>query len=221
MSIEQRKVKVWDFPTRLFHWAMVSLLASLWWTADIGEMQWHQVLAYVLMVLIVFRIVWGFVGSETSQFRQFFVSPKKVIDYTLTEPKPRSLGHNPLGGYMVVALLSLLLVQLTTGLFATDEIFTEGPLIYLVSADTASWLTWLHKTNFNIILAFAAIHVLAVIVHVIKGDNILKAMFSGYKQVNEPVVPPRLRPIWLAFILGVAIFTLIWWLLLEPVVRFL
>ncbi|GGP85596.1 cytochrome b/b6 domain-containing protein [Shewanella ulleungensis] len=221
MSIEQRKIKVWDFPTRLFHWAMVSLLGGLWWTADIGEMQWHQVLAYVLMTLIAFRLVWGFVGSDTAKFSHFFVSPKKVIQYATSQPKPSTIGHNPLGGYMVFALLGLLALQLTTGLFATDDIFTEGPLIHLVSSDTASWLTWLHKTNFNIILALAAIHVLAVIIHVVKGDNILKAMFSGYKQVEEHTAKPVLRSPWLALVIVAVIFGFIWWLLLEPVVSFL
>lgn len=221
MSIEQHKIKVWDFPTRLFHWSIVGLLGGLWWTADIGEMQWHQVLAYVLMILILFRLIWGVIGSETSLFSQFFVGPKKVINYALTNPKPASLGHNPLGGYMVFALLGLLVLQLTTGLFATDEIFTEGPLIHLVSSDTASWLTWLHKTNFNVILGLVVLHVAAVILHVVKGDNILKAMFSGYKYVSGKVTAPTLRSPWLALAVVAVLFAGIWWLLLEPVVSFL
>ncbi|MGX9463492.1 cytochrome b/b6 domain-containing protein [Shewanella sp. A14] len=221
MSIDQQKIKVWDFPTRLFHWTMVCLLGGLWGTAEIGEMQWHQILAYLLMSLIIFRLIWGFIGSETAKFHDFLLSPKKVITYAKAHPKPASLGHNPLGGYMVIALLSLLVVQLTTGLFATDEIFTEGPLMYLVSSDTAGWLTWLHKTNFNFILGFAAIHIIAVILHVVKGDNILKAMFSGYKQVNEQMVSPNLRSPWLALLIFSVILGCIWWLLLEPVVSFL
>jgi cytochrome b len=221
VSIEQQKIKVWDFPTRFFHWAMVLLLGGLWWTADVGEMQWHQVLAYVLMGLIGFRLIWGLVGSETSQFRYFVVLPQQVISYVKAQPKPSTLGHNPLGGYMVVVLLSILVLQLTTGLFATDEIFTEGPLMYLVSSDIAGWLTWLHKTNFNLILALAALHIIAVIVHVFKGDNILKAMFSGYKQINKQVTSPTLRSPWMALVIVFVIFACIWWLLLEPVVSYL
>ena len=169
MSIEQQKIKVWDFPTRFFHWAMVSLVGGLWWTAEIGEMQWHQILAYLLMTLIIFRLIWGFIGSDTAKFTHFFVAPKKVIAYAKAQPKPKSIGHNPLGGYMVILLLSIIMLQLISGLFATDDIFTEGPLMHLVSSDTAGWLTWLHKTNFNIILAMAAIHIIAVVVHVAKG----------------------------------------------------
>nr|WP_268921121.1 cytochrome b/b6 domain-containing protein [Shewanella vesiculosa] len=76
MSIEQQKIKVWDFPTRFFHWAMVCLVGGLWWT-EIGEMQWHQILAYLLMTLITFRLIWGFIGSDTAKFTHFFVAPKK------------------------------------------------------------------------------------------------------------------------------------------------
>ena len=221
MSIKKQKIKVWDFPTRFFHWAMVCLLGGLWWTADNGEMQWHQVCAYVLMTLIGFRLVWGVVGSETSQFKHFVVLPKQAIDYTFKQPKPHSIGHNPLGGYMVILLLSLLVAQLVSGLFATDGIFTEGPLSYLVSSDTAGWLTWLHKTNFKIIVAMSVIHVIAVLAHMVKGENLLKAMFSGYKYVNSGITAPKLRSPLFALAIILVIFTLVWFVLLEPVVSFL
>ncbi|MCG9729974.1 cytochrome b/b6 domain-containing protein [Shewanella sp. Isolate13] len=180
------KVKVWDIPTRIFHWALLCLLGGLWWTADAGEMEWHQILAYGLMVLIGVRLIWGVIGSETSRFSHFIHSPKKVIAYlvkTRREGISASIGHNPIGGYMVITLISLICIQLITGLFATDEIFTEGPLYSLVSSDTASQLTWLHKKNFDLILILAAIHVVAVLVHMVKGDRILGAMFSGYKKL--------------------------------------
>jgi cytochrome b len=221
MSIEQQKIKVWDFPTRFFHWSMVFLLGGLWWTAEIGEMQWHQICAYVLLTLIGFRLVWGLVGSETSQFKHFFVLPKQVIHYAFEQPKPNSIGHNPLGGYMVILLLCLLVVQLVSGLFATDEIFTEGPLVYLVSSDTTAWLTWLHKSNFNIILAMVVIHVIAVLVHGVKGDNLVKAMLSGYKYVSSGIAAPKQRSPLLALAIVLVIFTLVWIGLLESVVSFL
>jgi len=221
MSIKKQKIKVWDFPTRFFHWAMVCLLGGLWWTADIGEMQWHQVCAYMLMTLIGFRLVWGLVGSETSRFKHFVVLPKQAMDYAFKKPKPHSIGHNPLGGYMVILLLGLLVVQLVSGLFATDGIFTEGPLSYLVSSDTAGWLTWLHKTNFNVIQAMVVIHVLAVLVHMVKGENLLKAMFSGYKYVSSGITAPKLRSPLLALAIILVIFTFVWIALLEPVVSFL
>ncbi|MCL1138904.1 cytochrome b/b6 domain-containing protein [Shewanella pneumatophori] len=180
------KVKVWDLPTRVFHWGMLCLLGGLWWTADAGEMEWHQILAYGLMVLVGVRLIWGVMGSETARFSHFVRSPKTVISYlgeTRREGISASIGHNPVGGYMVITLITLVCIQLISGLFATDEIFTEGPLYSLVSSDTASWLTWLHKKNFDLILVLAAVHVLAVVVHMVKGDKILGAMFSGYKKL--------------------------------------
>ncbi|MGS0694577.1 cytochrome b/b6 domain-containing protein [Shewanella sp. 0m-4] len=182
------KIKVWDLPTRVFHWGMLCLLGGLWWTADAGEMEWHQILAYGLMILIAVRLIWGLVGSDTARFSHFVYSPKTVIHYlnrTRREGISSSIGHNPVGGYMVVTLITLICIQLITGLFATDDIFTEGPLYSFVSSDTASWLTWLHKKNFDLILILAAMHVLAVGVHMIKGDKILGAMFSGYKSLPE------------------------------------
>lgn len=177
------KLKVWDLPTRVFHWGTVTLLGALWWSAEEGEMQWHQIFAYSLMVLILFRLVWGFIGSDTSRFSHFVKSPQDVLRY-VKQPNRASLGHNPLGGYMVVTMMLILLVQLTSGLFATDEIFTEGPLYSFVSDDVSSTLTWLHKMNFNMLLVLAALHILAVIAHGIKGDKLVGAMITGYKHVT-------------------------------------
>lgn len=182
------KIKVWDFPTRVFHWGMIALLAGLWWSADAGELVWHQVLAYSLMVLIVFRIIWGVVGSDTAKFTHFIKHPKTVLQYAASIKRhgvSPSVGHNPLGGYMVIALIAILALQLTTGLFATDEIFTEGPLYSYVSNETALWLTWLHKQTFNGILLLASIHILAVLMHTIKGDKLILPMITGYKRVSQ------------------------------------
>ncbi|WP_232479445.1 cytochrome b/b6 domain-containing protein [Shewanella marisflavi] len=184
-AIESKvKIKVWDLPTRLFHWLMICLLAALWWSADVGEMQWHQVFAYSLLVLIVFRVLWGLIGSETSRFSHFVKPPSQVLAY-VKQPEKHSIGHNPLGGYMVVAMILVLVVQLTTGLFSTDEIFTEGPLYTYVSSEVASSLTWLHKQNFNLLLLLALLHILAVVWHSIKGDKLVGAMITGYKRVSR------------------------------------
>ncbi len=176
------RTKVWDLPIRLFHWSMLGLLVALWWTADAGEMDWHQVAAYSLMVLILFRVVWGFIGSDTARFSHFIKSPKVAINYVKTIKKQRhDVGHNPLGGYMVLAMILVLLVQLISGLFATDEVFTEGPLFSTVSEASAQLLTWLHKVNFNLLLVMIGMHVLAVIVHQLRGDKLVGAMVTGYK----------------------------------------
>ncbi|WP_394230663.1 cytochrome b/b6 domain-containing protein [Shewanella colwelliana] len=184
--VRKIKVKVWDLPTRVFHWTMIVLLGALWWTAENGEMGWHQVFAYSLMVLIVFRLVWGFIGSDTSRFSHFVKPPGYVMAY-VKQPKHISIGHNPIGGYMVVTMIAVLLFQLVSGLFATDDIFTEGPLYRFVSSDVSSTLTSLHKSNFNILLGLVVLHVLAVIVHGLKGDKLVGAMITGYKSVTHEV----------------------------------
>ncbi len=188
-KLTNKKIKVWDLPVRVFHWSMVSLLACLWWSAEVGEMLWHQIFAYSLIVLLVFRLVWGFIGSDTARFSHFIKSPKQVMQYlchrNLDKQTKVSLGHNPLGGYMVITMIVVILFQFTSGLFATDEVFTEGPLYGYVSEYMSGMLTWLHKLNFNLILILAAIHILAVVIHGIKGDKLVGAMFTGYKWVSE------------------------------------
>lgn len=191
MNTEHVKIKVWDLSVRIFHWSMVCLLALLWWSADIGEMQWHQIFAYSLLILIGFRILWGIIGSDTARFSHFIHHPRVALDYLKggrTKAGSVVLGHNPIGGYMVAVLIGMISLQLVTGLFATDDIFTEGPLYSYVSSETSGLLTWLHKMNFNAILALSAIHILAVVVHAVKGDKLVGAMLSGYKKVPKAAI---------------------------------
>ena len=196
-------VKVWDLPTRLFHWSLVCLLVGLWWTADEGEMERHMILAYCLGTLLVFRIIWGIVGSQTARFSHFVTTPGRVMSYARNLPKDGiqpHFGHNPLGGYMVVALLLSLVVQFATGLFATDEVFVEGPLYAYVSSETADWMTWLHKKNFDLLLVLIVLHVGAVLLHMVKGDALLGAMFTGKRNDLGDEVG-HFRPLWLALVL--------------------
>lgn len=220
-----KKIKVWDLPTRIFHWGLIFLLACLWWTADAGEMDWHQVLAYSLMIFIIFRLVWGIIGSETSRFSHFIKHPKTVLNY-MKKAKHQgvtsSVGHNPLGGYMVIALILLVSMQLISGLFTTDEIFTEGPLYSLVSSDTGSVMTWLHKKIFYVMLGFAAIHVLAVIYHGIKGDRLVAPMITGYKLIVEKgQLDLKFKPVLLALLLLVVVAGFVGNYLIFPVVKML
>ncbi|GGI69127.1 cytochrome b/b6 domain-containing protein [Shewanella gelidii] len=188
MSLKQQRMKIWDFPTRFFHWAMLSLLVTLWWTANEGEMTWHQYAAYSLMILIVTRIIWGFIGSDTARFNHFILSPRRVVEYIKlikqSGVKPH-VGHNPLGGYMVIALLVVLTLQLACGLFATDEIFSEGPFVAYVSSEFASAATWLHKKNFDLLLVLASVHIFAVLVHQWRGDKLILPMIHGYKVIHS------------------------------------
>ncbi|QYJ76261.1 MULTISPECIES: cytochrome b/b6 domain-containing protein [Shewanella] len=216
--------KVWDLPVRLFHWLMVTLLGLLWWSAEVGEMQWHQVFAYSLMALLLFRVLWGFVGSDTARFAHFLHHPLTVVEYaktTVSKGVKGHHGHNPLGGYMVLVLLLCLALQLISGLFATDEVFTEGPLVSMVSSDTASWMTWLHKRNFDLLLILAAVHVLAVVWHLLKGDRLLGAMVTGRRRRDDIDVKSDIRfaPLWKAAILLVLVALPVGYLLLWPAIQ--
>ncbi|MCG9695965.1 cytochrome b/b6 domain-containing protein [Shewanella sp. Isolate11] len=186
LDVTSKKIKVWDLPTRLFHWSMVCLLGLLWWSAEEGEMLWHQIFAYSLIVLILFRLVWGVIGSDTARFTHFIKSPKEVLQY-LKQRKKSTIGHNPLGGYMVITLIVVMLFQFISGLFATDDVFTEGPLYSYVSDSVSSTLTSLHKLNFDLIIALATMHILAVIIHGIKGDKLVGAMITGHKYVADDI----------------------------------
>lgn len=224
MSSAGIKVRVWDISTRLFHWLMFILLGGLWLTAEQGEMQWHQVLAYCLLILISFRLLWGFVGSDTAKFKAFVVPPSQALNYLTTTPKPQSIGHNPLGGYMVLLMLAVLLTQLITGLFSTDEIFTEGPLFYLVDESVALGLTWLHKTNFNVLLGCVAVHILAVLFHWFKGENLIKPMFTGDKVLSvehAPVSTPKMKSGVIALMIVAAFALPVWLYLLKPVLDYI
>ncbi len=230
METEHIKVKVWDLSTRFFHWAMVVLMVLLWWSADAGEMQWHQIFAYSLLILIGFRLLWGLFGSDTAKFSHFVHHPKVVLAY-LKNVRSKGvsvvLGHNPMGGYMVIALITFISLQLVTGLFATDDVFTEGPLYSYVSSDTSTFLTWLHKMNFNVILLLIVVHVLAVVVHAVKGDRLVGAMLSGYKCIpkRENAIAAKSQLVfksqWLALIIVLMLAGLVFANLMWPIVQVL
>jgi cytochrome b len=178
-------VRVWDAPTRLFHWAIVILIFVSWLSADRGLMTIHLCSGLTLLALLLFRIGWGIVGSATARFSDFLHPPRKVAAYLkglAGGDRQLYAGHNPAGGLMVVAMIVVLLAQAVTGLFANDGLHFTGPLAPLVSDDASTQVTKLHGTIFNIILLFVWCHVVAVGFYVfVKGDNLVKAMFTGKK----------------------------------------
>ena len=223
-------IKVWDLPTRLFHWSLLLLMICLWWSGDAGEMDWHQIFAYTLLSLILFRILWGFCGSETSRFSHFICSPIIVIQYfkrTIKSGIKPHQGHNPLGGYMILGLLFSLIIQLATGLFATDDVLAEGPLYSLVSYDTALIITTIHRYNFDLLLILIGIHVLAVMIHMMMGDKLLQPMFSGKRRIDKKqsiqkiLKPVQFAPNWQALIIFLLIFGCIGYFLIWPILAYL
>jgi cytochrome b len=204
---------VWDWAVRVFHWALVALLAAAWATAEAGieYMQWHMRCGYAVLTLLLFRLLWGVVGSGSARFAGFVRGPRAVLAYLrawFSRNPLHYLGHNPLGGWMVLVLLLLVAVQVGTGLFADDDIMYQGPLVRLVSGDMSGFLTGIHKTNFNLLLAAVGLHVAAVLLYLLRGDNLLKPMFSGRKPAGDyqdavgPMAPLRRAVVCLALAAG-------------------
>lgn len=185
------RVLVWDLPTRLFHWLLVLSLAGSWWTAEAGIewMDWHFRLGYFAGGLILFRLIWGLVGTRHARFSSFLKGPIATAKYAATlfsrESKSTS-GHNPLGGLVVLIILIAVGIQVGTGLFATDDIFTTGPFYPWVDDKTASELTSIHHLNFDILLIIAALHIAAVLFYLIwKRRNLIWPMIIGSKPTEE------------------------------------
>lgn len=183
---------VWDWPVRVFHWALVALLAACWATAEAGVdyMHWHMRCGYAVLTVVLFRLLWGLIGSDSARFAGFVRGPRAVWRYARAWFGARPLhylGHNPLGGWMVLALLGLVATQAGTGLFANDDIYNEGPLARLVSGDTSALLTAIHKINFNLLLAAAGLHVAAVLLYLWRGENLLRPMLNGRKPPGDYV----------------------------------
>jgi cytochrome b len=166
-------------------------VATSFVTGKIGgtTMQVHEWSGVAILVLVLFRVVWGFVGGVHSRFIAFVTGPRKALEYARTLFRPQAkpyLGHNPLGGWSIIAMLVALGIQAGTGLFANDDILTEGPLFAWVSKDTSDWLTGIHHFNQNFLVALVALHLSAVLFHlVVKHENLIPAMVTGYKSWPE------------------------------------
>ncbi|RUO79048.1 cytochrome b/b6 domain-containing protein [Pseudidiomarina taiwanensis] len=211
MSGAQQKVKVWDGFVRIFHWLLVLLFAGLWWTAENHEMERHGQLGYILVGLLVARILWGLWGSETARFSQFVRSPKAVIGYLKdTEAKP-SVGHNPLGGWSVIVLLLLLLAQVVTGLFNSDDILFSGPLAHLVKGDLAEAIGEIHEIVFEVLLVLIAVHIIAIVVYRLRGKNLLIAMLTGWQRADAKITAPRIRSGLWGMVLAAVCIAASWW----------
>lgn len=186
------KVKIWDVPVRLTHWALVVMIGFSWWSGEQGglTLTWHIWSGYAILTLVLFRLVWGFMGSSTARFSSFVRGPGAVVSYLRSLGHRRASGHpghNALGGWSVVLLLLAIAVQAGTGLFANDDIMTEGPLVRHVSKDLSDLLTTVHHYNFWVLLGLAGAHVAAVIFYLLyKSENLIAAMLTGMKAVATP-----------------------------------
>jgi cytochrome b len=174
-------VKVWDLPTRLFHWLIVLVVGFSWYSAETGMMEWHYRSGIVAIALLAFRLIWGFAGGSTARFSHFVRSPQRAWRY-LRSPAgpPAAPGHNPLGGYSVVAMLLALIGQVASGVFAVDvDGLESGPLSYLVSFDQGRIAAEVHEVAFTVIQALVLLHVVAILYYRLRGRRLLVPMITG------------------------------------------
>ena len=189
-------VRVWDLPTRLFHWALVVCIVGLVTTAQIGgnAMEWHFRFGYSVLTLLLFRLVWGFAGGHWSRFSSFLYSPASLLRYIRgQEDGVQPLGHSPLGALSVFAILALLLLQVGTGLFSDDEIAAVGPLSKLASGAVVSQLTHYHKDIGKVIvLILVLLHIGAIAFYRIKRKkDLIRPMLIGDVSSPTPQLASR------------------------------
>lgn len=212
------RVRVWDLPTRLFHWGLVLCVAGLVISGNLGGnwMNWHLRLGYAVLTLLLFRLLWGMVGGHWSRFANFFYSPLSVWHHLRGQGNPlHHIGHNPLGALSVWAMLTVLLVQVGSGLISDDEIAFFGPLVRFVSYDTAVAATRYHKGWGKLaMLGLIGLHILALLFyHWIKHEKLVAAMVLGDKQLPYPAPSaadgPRERLLALALLSASS--AVVWW----------
>ena len=180
------KKLIWDLPIRIVHWLLTVLIFGSWYTVSVtGNMEAHMLIGQTILCLLIFRVVWGFVGTRYAKFSSFVFGPRAIIAYArtiLSRSGGGYAGHNPLGFLAVFAMLLLIGIQVTTGLFATDGDFYEGPLNNLVSGRTGREITDIHYANFNVLAIMIGIHIAAIVFYLLyKRENLIWPMFTGTK----------------------------------------
>jgi cytochrome b len=214
-----RRIIVWDAPVRLFHWALAILVVFSVVTAKVGGgwMEWHVKSGYSILALLLFRLAWGVVGSDTARFSSFIRSPRVAVEYLRDRLGGRHaavLGHNPLGGWAVIAMLAVLALQAATGLFSDDEIATQGPLAVKVSNAMVSRMSALHEWNQYAIFALVALHLVAIAVYrFVWRVRLVPPMIHGRSEIPEGAAPaPRIAHPVLALVLFAAACAAVYYL---------
>jgi len=205
------QIRIWDLPTRVFHWVLALAIAGLIITGEVGgeAMVWHFRLGYLVGSLLIFRLIWGFVGGFWSRWQQLTCSPKSLRHFlTAKDTQSTYLGHSPTGSLSVLVILLFLAFQVGSGLFSDDEISNAGPLTHLVSEKTIHWATYWHtEIGKVVILLLIALHVLAIAWYFHKKkENLLRPMLTGNKERPEDGPQSNDRPIdWLKALFALAI----------------
>jgi cytochrome b len=202
----QKRVRVWDLPTRIFHWSLVALVFAALVSGFVGgkAMVWHGRFAIGIVGLLAFRIAWGFLGSTYARFSHFVRGPAAIRDYL--RGRWQGLGHNPLGALSVLAMLAVLAAQLVTGLAANDDIAFNGPLNNLVTKELSDRLTSLHRLNVWLIGALVALHLGAIAFYArVKKEDLVRPMLRGWKERADQSEESLSGGGFVAFIVALAI----------------
>lgn len=189
-------IRVWDLPTRLFHWLLAVSVIGLIITGSLGGnwMDWHLRLGYAVLTLLLFRLVWGFIGGHWSRFSSFLYAPSSLIAYLRGQARPEhEAGHSPLGALSVFAMLLILVIQVATGLMSDDEIAVSGPLVRFVSGQTVALATGYHtEIGKIIVMALVLLHVLALLLYkLIRKQSLVRPMVVGDKRLATSVPSAR------------------------------
>jgi len=199
-SSETSRLRIWDLPTRLFHWLLAASTIALVVTSKMGgnAMEWHLRLGHVVLGLLLFRLLWGFAGGHWSRFSTFIPGPTRLLRYLKGQGSAADkAGHNPLGALSVIAMLLILAAQVGTGLISDDEIAFAGSLVRFVSGDTIAWATVWHKGWGQwLVYAIVALHLIAIVGYsIFKREKLVPAMLHGYKP-GQPQTLPASRDGW-------------------------
>lgn len=218
MSTDTETVKVWDPFVRVFHWSLITLFAFAWYTGENHDMDRHRQAGYAIFALVVFRIFWGFAGSRTARFAQFLKGPGAIAAYLKThDGETPSDGHNPLGGWSVVALLTVILTITLAGLFAVDvDGIESGPLADWVSFDSGRMASEWHEGVFKAALAVIGLHVLAIgYYQVLNAQNLIGPMITGRRDraKGEQVADVKWSPV--MALAGIALVGALTWLVMN------
>jgi cytochrome b len=193
-DLRLRQVRVWDLPTRLFHWALVAAIIGSATTVQLHWMAEHALFGYAILTLVIWRVLWGFLGSENARFAHFLKGPRAVLahlGHLISRRPDRETSHNPLGGWAVVALLVLAGAQATTGLFANDDVLFRGPLFPAVGKAMSDRITSWHYTIKDLLIVMIALHLAAALFYRLwPRHRLVEAMVTGRKTLPDDVPAP-------------------------------
>jgi cytochrome b len=197
------------------HWALVLLFPLAWWTEETDHIDWHKDCGFAIAALLVFRVFWGFCGSWTSRFSSFVRGLRAARKYVRGECS-ETVGHNPLGGWNVLAMLALLAAMSVLGLFSIDaDAFEAGPLAGLLSFDQARFATRWHGYLFDSLLVLIALHITSVLLYFASGRDLITPMLTGRRWLSPRIdapYPARPWAFWAGMILAAGTFLLLWWI---------